>query len=87
MRAEMKLRLAILGCVLGLWAAPAFAQGCAMCYTSALGATPKSQKALSKGVAVLLVPPVSMMTILIGAGFIYARKRDQRVEKEETQVV
>ncbi len=83
----MKLRLAMLGFVFALWAAPAFGQGCAMCYTSALGATPKSQKALSKGVAVLLVPPVSMMSILIGAGFVYARKRDQQVAEEETQRV
>jgi hypothetical protein len=83
----MKVRIAILGLALALWAVPAFGQGCAMCYTSALGATPKSQKALSKGVIVLLVPPVGMMSILIGAGFIYARKRDQRVEEEETQKV
>jgi hypothetical protein len=83
----MKLRLAILGFALALWAAPAFAQGCAMCYTSALGADPKSQKALSKAVVVLLIPPVGMMSILIGAGFLYARKRDQRVEEEETEIV
>jgi len=83
----MKLRLAILGFALAMWAAPAFAQGCAMCYTSALGTTPKSQRALSKGVVVLLVPPVGMMSILIGAGFVYARKRDQRVEEEQTQIV
>ncbi len=83
----MKSRLAMLGFAVALWAAPAFGQGCAMCYTSALGTTPKSQKALSKGVVVLLVPPVSMMSILIGAGFVYARKRDQRVEEEETQIV
>jgi len=83
----MKLRQAILGFALAMWAAPAFGQGCAMCYTSALGTTPKSQRALSKGVVVLLVPPVGMMSILIGAGFVYARKRDQQVEEEETQVV
>jgi hypothetical protein len=83
----MKLRLAILGFALALWTAPAFGQ-CAMCYMSALGATPKSQKALNKGVVVLLVPPVGMMSILIGAGFLYARSRDQRVEEEEeTQAV
>ena len=80
----MKRRLAILGFALALWAAPAFGQGCAMCYTSALGADPKSQKALSKAVIVLLVPPVGMMSILIGAGFVYARRRDQQVEQEET---
>jgi hypothetical protein len=84
---KLRLRLAVLCFALALWAAPAFGQGCAMCYMSALGATPKSQKALTKGVAVLLVPPVGMMSILIGAGFVYARKRDQRVEEEETQKV
>lgn len=83
----MKLRLAVLGFALALWAAPAFGQGCAMCYMSALGTTPKSQKALSKGVAVLLVPPVGMMSILIGAGFIYARRRDQRVQEEDAATV
>ncbi|HTM39699.1 MAG TPA: hypothetical protein VL177_02260 [Terriglobales bacterium] len=83
----MKLRLAILGFALAMWAAPAFGQGCAMCYMSALGATPKSQKALTKGVAVLLVPPVGMMSILIGAGFVYARKRDQRVAEDEAATV
>jgi len=83
----MKLCLAILGFALAMWAAPAFGQGCAMCYMSALGATPKSQKALTKGVAVLLVPPVGMMSILIGAGFVYARKRDQRVAEDEAATV
>ena len=81
----MKLRLAILGITLALGAAPAFAQGCAMCYTSAQGAPAASQKALNKGVAILLFPPLGMMSLLIGGGYIYARKRDQRVEEEETQ--
>ena len=76
----MKLRLGLLMLGSALWAAPAFGQGCAMCYQSALGASPKSQRALTKGVGVLLVPPVGMMTLLVGAGFIYARKRDRAEE-------
>ena len=72
----MKSRLAFLALLVGLATAPAFAQGCAMCYTSALGASPKSQKALSRAVTVLLVPPVGMMCALVGAGFLYARRRD-----------
>jgi hypothetical protein len=67
---------ALLAFLLLLWAAPAFAQGCAMCYTSALGASPKGQRALSHAVVVLLIPPVGMMTLLVGAGFHYARRRD-----------
>ena len=34
---EMKLRLCTLAVFLLLWAAPAFSQGCAMCYSSAKG--------------------------------------------------
>ena len=76
------MRLRILWLVLAgaLWTVPAFGQGCAMCYQSALGASPKSQRALTRGVGVLLVPPVSMMTLLVGAGFMYARKRDRAGE-------
>ena len=76
----MKLRLALLLLGSALWAAPAFGQGCAMCYQSALGASPKSQRALTRGVGVLLVPPVGMMSLLVGAGFVYARKRDRARE-------
>jgi hypothetical protein len=63
---------------LALWAAPAFSQGCAMCYTSALGASPRGQRALSRAVIVLLLPPVGMMALLVGAGFRYAQRRDAR---------
>jgi hypothetical protein len=72
-----KPRFAMLLLMAALWAAPAFGQGCAMCYTSALGTSPKSQQALSRAVTVLLVPPVGMMTALVGAAFVYARKRDR----------
>ena len=73
----MKLRVSILIFGLAVWAAPAFGQGCAMCYSSALGAGAKGQRALSRAVTVLLVPPVGMMIGLVGAGAIYARRRDR----------
>ena len=53
----MKLRLCTLAVFLLLWAAPAFSQGCAMCYSSAKGTTKEGQKAISRGVLVLLLPP------------------------------
>ncbi len=73
----MKLRVSIFIFALALCAAPAFGQGCAMCYTSALGANSKGQKALSRAVTVLLIPPAGMMIGLVGAGAIYARRRDR----------
>jgi len=73
----MKLRLASLLIAGALWTTPAFGQGCAMCYSSALGANSGGQRALSRGVTVLLIPPLGLMAALVGAGAVYARKRDQ----------
>jgi len=66
-------------CFLLLSAAPAFAQGCAMCYSNASGSTKDGQKAISKAVIVLLVPPLGFMTIGMGMAVRYSRKRDEEV--------
>ena len=73
----MKMRLASLAVLLLLWAAPVFAQGCAMCYSNAAGSTKDGQKAISKGVIVLLLPPVGFMTIGMGMAIRYGRQRDE----------
>ena len=52
----MKKRLLILAAALGLWSMPALAQGCAMCYSNAAAATKDGQRAISRGVLVLLLP-------------------------------
>ncbi len=77
----MKRRWLTLGMLLALWAAPAFGQGCAMCYSSAKSASAKTQSALSRAVLVLLVPTVTMMGGLVGLGFHYGRKRDRENER------
>jgi len=76
----MKLRLATLGLMLLLWAAPAFSQGCAMCYSNATGTTKEGQRAISRGVLVLLIPPVGFMTLGVGMAFRYGKKRDEDLE-------
>ena len=73
----MKRRVLIAILTLGMWTAPAFAQGCAMCYANASGATKDGQRAISRGVIVLLLPPLGFMSIGIGLAFRYGRRRDQ----------
>jgi len=73
----MKLRFATLGLLLALWSVPAFAQGCAMCYSNATATTKEGQRAISRGVLVLLIPPVGFMTLGAGMAFRYSKKRDE----------
>jgi len=70
------LTVALLG---SMWVAPAFGQGCAMCYANATGTTKDGQRAISRGILVLLVPPLGFMTVGVGMAFRYGKKRDQDV--------
>jgi hypothetical protein len=72
----MKVRLATLALFLLLWVGPAFGQ-CAMCYSNATGTTKEGQRAISRGVIVLLVPPVGFMILGVGLAFRYGKKRDE----------
>jgi hypothetical protein len=68
----MKSQLCRLALLLVLSAAPAFGQ-CAMCYTSAKGASTNGQTAITRGVLTLLLPPIGMMLGLVGFAFCYNR--------------
>lgn len=78
----MKLRLLMLGLLVVLWAGPAFGQGCAMCYSTAAGTTKDGQRAISRGVLVLLAPPVGFMTLGVGMAFRYGTRRDRDHDSE-----
>ena len=82
----MKLRLLTSGLLLLLWTAPAFSQGCAMCYSSAAGTSKEGQRAMNRAVMVLLAPPVGFMTIGIGMAFRYGKKRDEQHQSESDSV-
>jgi hypothetical protein len=72
----MKLRILFLAAAFSLWAAPAFSQGCAMCRSSAAATSKEGQRAIGKGVLVLVAPPIGFMTLGVGLAFRYGRKRD-----------
>ena len=72
----MRFRAASLAALLFLWAAPAFSQACSMCYSTAKATSKEGQKAISKGVVVLLVPPLGFMTLGIWMAFRYGKRRD-----------
>jgi hypothetical protein len=73
----MRPRFFSLALLLILWGVPAFSQGCAMCYSSAAGSTKDGQKAISRGVLILLAPPLGFMTIGAGLAVRYGKKRDE----------
>ncbi len=70
------MRFAFLVLVFFLWAAPAFSQGCAMCYSSAVAASKDGQRAISKAVIVLVLPPAGFMTLGVALAYRYGKKRD-----------
>jgi hypothetical protein len=81
----MKSRVCRLALLLALGAIPAFPQ-CAMCYTSAKGASTNGQAAITRGVLTLLLPPIGMMIGLVGFAFRYNRHPHlQDVPKSEQQ--
>lgn len=67
---------AALSLVLLLSSVPAFSQGCAMCYATAAGASKDGQRAISRGVLILLIPTLSFMSLGVALAFRYSRRRD-----------
>ncbi|PYT67620.1 MAG: hypothetical protein DMG39_23515 [Acidobacteria bacterium] len=76
----MRLRTALLAAFVFLGAlcavAPAFSQGCAMCSSYVEASSKGGQRAVNKGVLLLLIPAAGFMSGGVAMAFRYCRKRD-----------
>jgi hypothetical protein len=72
----MKIRTVILGLLLLLCSVPAFSQACAMCASTARASSEEGRRAITKGVVILLVPPLGIMSLGVWMAFRYGKKRD-----------
>ncbi len=72
----MRRYFAVAVLALALWSAPAWAQ-CSMCASSAQAAEEGGQRALRRGIAVLMLPTVGFMIALVGVAYRFRNGRDE----------
>jgi hypothetical protein len=72
-----KLRWALVAAILAIGITPAFAQGCAMCQANAKATPKEGQRAINRGIFVMLAPPVAIMVFGFGFAIRYGKRRDR----------
>lgn len=63
--------------LIALWTIPALGQSCAMCRANAKATPKEGQRAINRAILVMLVPPLSVMTLGLVFAMRYGKKRDQ----------
>jgi hypothetical protein len=81
-RLSGKFRIGFFLLALAFWTAPAFAQGCAMCSANAKATPKEGQRAINRGIFVMLAPPVGIMLFGFGYAIRYGKKRDRENEAD-----
>jgi hypothetical protein len=55
-----------------------------MCYSTARATSKEGQRAITRGVVVLVAPPLAVMTFGVGLAFRYGKKRDEEQSRDES---
>jgi hypothetical protein len=55
-----------------------------MCYSTARAVSKDGQRAITRGVVVLVAPPLAVMTLGVGLAFRYGKKRDEEQSRDES---
>jgi hypothetical protein len=82
MSLRSKLRWMLLASIVACGITPAFAQGCAMCSANAKATPKEGQRAINRGIFVMLAPPVGIMLFGFGYAIRYGKKRDRENESD-----
>jgi heme/copper-type cytochrome/quinol oxidase subunit 2 len=82
MKLAEKFRTLIVLLLLALGAAPAFAQGCAMCRANAKATPKEGQIAINRAIFVMLAPPVAIMVFGFTFAIRYGKRRDRENDPE-----
>jgi len=70
-----------LALLVGLWTAPAVAQGCAMCRANAKATPKEGQRAINRAIFLMILPPIGAVTLGTTLIVRYARGRDRDNEQ------
>jgi len=85
MKFGRKSALAFLLLCGGLWTAPAFAQGCAMCRANAKATPKEAQKAINRAILLMVMPPIGAVTLGTTLVVRYARRRDEENDRRSSE--